>query len=194
MRKALLIIDPINDFFSGGALSVPNGEKIFPAINRMIDYAETEKNNWLIVVCRDSHLKESVECQKYGLHAIRNTWGAELHPDLKIDEDAVITIFKGIVVDELGYSGFGGINADGFSLSEILNKTEIERLYISGVATEVCVKDTVLDALKAGFKVTVLSDAIAPFNIAVGERALYEMRKAGAVIMTAWEVVIRDYR
>jgi nicotinamidase/pyrazinamidase len=97
---------------------------------------------------------------------------------------SAVIITKGQSADRPGYSAFEGSTADGSTLADDLHANAIEHLYVGGIATDYCVKHSVLDARKAGFDVTVLTDAIAGVDVTPGDsaRALEEMRAAGAEV------------
>jgi nicotinamidase/pyrazinamidase len=187
MRSALLLIDVQKDFCPGGASAVPGGDRVVPELNRYVELAEHHK--WPIYASRDWHPEVSEHFLEYGgpwpPHCIQNTPGATFHDDLRLPSSTIV-VSKGQEPDKPGYSAFEGHSADGRSLLEELNARHIEHLYVGGVATDYCVKHSVLDALRAGFRVTVLSDAIAGVDVAADDsrRAIEEMRRAGARFST----------
>ena len=113
------------------------------------------------------------------MHCVQNTRGAEFHPDL-IDDPRINIISKGIDESADGYSGF-----DGTQLAQLLREQDVEEAWVGGLATDYCVKHTVLDALHEGFRVKALADAMRAVNVnpADGARAIAEMREAGAEIV-----------
>jgi len=118
-------------------------------------------------------------------HCVAGTPGAELHWGLdrsKVD----VVLDKGQARDSQGYSAF-----QDTLLEQLLRDRGVDRLYVAGLATDYCVKNTVLDALQAGFEVTVVEDAIRGVEVEPGDsqRALEEMRRAGAVLATTADVV-----
>ena len=112
---------------------------------------------------------------------IRETKGAEFHPALELPRQTTI-ITKGDSADKSGYSAFEGHTADAMPLLADLRKRHIDHLYVGGLATDYCVKHSVLDALKEGLQVTVLEDAIAGVDVEPGDSAaaIAEMLRAGA--------------
>lgn len=176
----LLLVDVQNDFCPGGALPVPEGDRIVPVLNRHIEAAV--RAGIPVFASRDWHPAGHCSFKEQGgpwpVHCVQNTWGAEFHPDLKLPESAEI-LSKGTRVDADSYSAFGGTGLD-----EKLKARGIRRLWIGGLAQDVCVRATVLDARKLGYEVHVLRDATRPVNVRPddGERALREMQEAGAVI------------
>ncbi len=182
-KPALLIVDVQNDFCPGGALPVADGDKVVPVLNRYIERFKTA--DLPIFATRDWHPEKTSHFKAYGglwpPHCIQGTKGAEFRPDLKLPADAVI-VSAGMGPDEDGYSGFQGRDARGVSLADLLRQRGVERLFVGGLATDYCVKHTVLDGLKEGFQVVLLEDAIRGVDIKAGdsERAVAEMVRAGA--------------
>lgn len=180
---ALLIVDVQNDFCPGGALPVADGDRIVPVLNRYIERFKIQQLT--ILATRDWHPQNTSHFSTHGgvwpPHCIRGTEGAEFHPDLLLPEDVVI-VSKGMNADEDSYSGFQGADAEGIPLADLLRRREVKRLFIGGLATDYCVKHTVLDGLKEKFKVVLLEEAIRAVNIKRGdaERAIEEMTRAGA--------------
>jgi nicotinamidase/pyrazinamidase len=184
-RDALVIIDVQNDFCPGGALAVSHGDQVVPALNRYID--KFRRSNLPIIATRDWHPEKTTHFKAYGglwpPHCIQGTQGAEFHADLALPADTVV-VSSGIGPDEEGYSGFEGRDDQGASLADVLRANAVERIFVGGLATDYCVKHTVLDGLKHGFKVTVLKDAIRGVNLKPedSERAIAEMSEAGAEV------------
>lgn len=173
---ALLIVDPQVDFCPGGALAVPEGNAIFPALNRASRILP------LTVASRDWHPAGHASFQAQGgpwpVHCQAGTPGAEFHPDL--DADRIAHVFsKGTDPGQEAYSAF-----DGTGLAGWLREHGVRRLYVGGLATDYCVRASVLDARREGFDVVVLEDAIGAVDVAPGDgdRALAEMRAAGAEV------------
>jgi nicotinamidase/pyrazinamidase len=182
-RSALLIVDVQRDFCPGGALAAPGGDRVVAPLNRYLD--EAAAHGWPVYASRDWHPAVTRHFREYGgewpVHCVEHTPGAEFHPALRLPPTAVI-ISKGQSVDQPGYSAFEGSTADGRALADDLRAKGIEHLYVGGIATDYCVKHSVLDARRAGFDVTVLTDAMAGVDVIPGDsaRALEEMRAAGA--------------
>jgi len=183
LKKALLVVDIQNDFCPGGALGISAGDKIIPVINKYIEIFS--KNKLAIFFSRDWHPKKTVHFKKFGgtwpVHCVENTQGASFHPKLKIPKEAII-LSKGIDPQEDSYSAFEARDACGQSLGNLLKIFGVEEIYIAGLATDYCVKYSALDALKNGFKVKVLKDAIKGVNIkpADSQEALDEITGVGA--------------
>jgi nicotinamidase/pyrazinamidase len=177
-RDALLIVDPQVDFCPGGALPVPEGDHIFPAVNQAAERLP------LVVASRDWHPPNHISFQARGgtwpVHCVAGTPGAEFHRAL--DASLVQKVFsKGTDPDVEAYSAFQGTGLAGW-----LRSNEVDRLFVSGLATDYCVRASVLDALGEGFEVVVLQDAIGAVDVQPGDgdRALAEMQRAGVRLAT----------
>lgn len=184
-KDALILVDVQNDFCPGGALAVKDGDQVVPVLNRYID--QFRKAGLPIFATRDWHPEKTCHFKSGGgpwpPHCIQGSKGAQFHPNLKLPADALI-VSAGMGADEDGYSGFLGINNSGVKLVDLLRQRGVERLFVGGLATDYCVKHTVLDGLKEGFKVVLLKDSIRGVNLTPGdsERAIAEMAEAGAEI------------
>jgi nicotinamidase/pyrazinamidase len=186
-NNALLIIDVQNDFCPDGKLAVPEGDAIVPMLNKYISIFA--RNQWPIFASRDWHPKKSAHFQEFGgqwpEHCVQDTSGAKFHPVLRLPQDAII-LSKGMDPDKDSYSAFQTIDSRGNDFSHLLNSFSIKELFVGGLATDYCVKWSVLDALKFGFKVTLLTDAIKGVDLKPkdSEAAIEEMVKLGAKKMT----------
>lgn len=184
---ALIIVDVQVDFCPGGALPVPDGDKIIPVINEYI--RKFDAAGALIVATRDWHPPNHISFKTQGgtwpPHCIQGTKGAEFHPSLRLPERTTV-ISKATDPTREAYSGFEGTN-----LSEELRRAGVRRVFVAGLATEYCVKNTVLDALKHGFEVFILEDAMRGIDLTPGdvERAIKEMLEGGAKKITLSEIV-----
>ena len=178
--KALLVVDVQNDFCPGGALPAPEGDKVVPVINRLMYIFP------LIIASKDWHPENTVHFDKWPKHCIQGTKGAELHPDLKQDRIDQI-LLKGTMNLEEGYSVFEGINID---LEKFLRDRGVDALYVVGLVTEYCVKETAIDAQKRGFSTYVIKDAVEGVRLKEGdaERAFEEMERAGVRLISSSEV------
>jgi len=176
MAEALIIVDFQNDFTPGGALAVPEGDQIAERVNELAADPRFE----FVIATRDWHPRDHGSFKERGgvwpVHCVQDTEGAELHPAL--DRSQVdLVLDKGQDPDTDGYSGF-----EGTRLEELLRERGIDRLTLVGLATDVCVKNTALDALRAGFEVGVDEQGVRGVEVEQGdsERALGEMQEAGA--------------
>ena len=179
MAQALLIVDFQNDFTADGALAVPDGEAIADRVNELAADPRFD----LVVATRDWHPPGHGSFAEQGgpwpVHCLQDTEGAELYPGL--DRSRVdVVLDKGQDMDTEGYSGF-----DGTRLAELLRERGIDRLTVVGLATDYCVKNTALDALREGFEVEVDSAGVRGVEVHEGDsaRALEEMRDAGAKVL-----------
>jgi len=183
--SALVIIDVQNDFCPGGSLAVAEGDAVVPVINQYA--AAFAAAGCLVVADRDWHPAETTHFIQNGgawpPHCVQGTPGAEYHPELRFPAGTV-HIRKGMGANEDAYSGFEGRDDHGTLLEAILKQRSVSTIYVGGLATDYCVRATVLDGLKAGFKVVVIGDGCRAVNIQPtdGERALAEMTAAGATL------------
>ena len=188
-KKALLVVDIQNDFCPGGALGVKDGDKIIPIVNRYIDLFII--NELPVFFSRDWHPEDTIHFKARGgqwpPHCIQNTSGAEFHPDLHIPGQAII-ISKGANPDQDGYSAFDARNAEQIPFLELLRTMAIKELYLAGIATDYCVRESSLDALKQGFSVTVLTDAIKAVAEEAAKRAIDEIVARNGRLKTFQEV------
>lgn len=182
-----MVVDVQNDFCPGGALAVPEGDKIIPALNKYINYFS--KNKLPIFASRDWHPKKSKHFKKFGgvwpVHCVQGTRGAEFHPRLKLPKEAII-ISKGMQPEKDSYSAFQAQDSNGMDFLALLKYLGVQELYIGGLATDYCVKFSTLGALKNGFKAGLLMDAIQGVNLKPKDssEAIEQMLKTGAKIAT----------
>jgi nicotinamidase/pyrazinamidase len=176
--RALVIVDFQNDFCPGGALAVPDGDAIAPRLNDLAGSGEYD----VVVATRDWHPPDHGSFAEHGgpwpVHCVAGTPGAELHNALDPTPIDVV-IDKGQDRETEGYSGF-----EGTELARILRDRGVDHVTVAGLATDYCVKNTALDALREGFNVTVDSTATRGVEVEPGdsERALEEVRAAGASV------------
>jgi nicotinamidase/pyrazinamidase len=190
---ALVVVDLQNDFADpSGSLYVREGEVVIPVANGEIALAEGAGS--LIVYTQDWHPPSTPHFQKDGgiwpVHCVKETWGAELHPTLDVPEGTAI-VRKGSNGED-GYSGFtmrdpvSGADVPTM-LEPLLDTAGVEDVVVVGLATDYCVKATAIDAVRLGFRTTVLTDAIAAVDVnpGDGQKALDEMAAAGVVLQSA---------
>ncbi len=178
--KALLVVDVQNDFCPGGALAVPNGDKVVPVINALMDHLP------LVVASKDWHPLRSMHFTRWPVHCVHNTPGADFHPG--IESVKIKQVFlKGTKDKDDGYSAFEATNVD---LTSYLRERSVTELYVAGLATDYCVKASAVDAVKHGFKTFVITDAVAAVNVRPGdgEEALEELKKAGVSLIRSEDV------
>ncbi|MEA2024857.1 MAG: isochorismatase family protein [Actinomycetota bacterium] len=185
---ALIVVDVQNDFADpDGSLYVAGGEETIPFINEQI--AAASESGATIVYTRDWHPESTPHFAKDGgiwpVHCVGETWGSEFHPDLMVTGGEVKKGTSG----EDGYSGFtvrdpetGTESSTG--LQDLLSDDGITDVIVLGLATDYCVKETALDAVRLGFSTTLLADGVQSVNLSPGDgtRAIAEMVVAGVVV------------
>jgi len=185
-HAALLVTDMQVDFCPGGSLAVAQGDAIIPVINHYIELFQ--QKGLPVYATRDWHPAETSHFSQFGgkwpPHCVQGTPGAEFHPALQLPEDVII-VSKGTDPHRDDYSPFQVIVADGHTFADHLKAAGTTHLYFCGIATDFCIKWAALDALRAGFEVTVLRDAVKGIDLIAGdsERALEEIRQAGGELV-----------
>ena len=189
-RTALVVVDLQNDFADpAGSLSVPGGEAIIPIVNEAVRTARD--GGAMVVATQDWHPESTPHFARDGgiwpVHCVGGTWGAELHPAFELPADAP-RVRKGTTGED-GYSGFTMRDPESgeetaTELDSLLRAGGVERVVVCGLATDYCVKATALDAVRLGFEVTLLDDAVAAVNLVDGDgdRALAELQEAGVTL------------
>ena len=182
-KAALVVVDVQNDFCPGGSLAVAEGDRVALALNRYI--TRFAAAGLPIIATRDWHPAQTSHFKDFGgiwpVHCVQNTLGAEFHPLLQLGSGAIV-VSKGTAANVDSYSGFDAVDAHGTALATLLREHGIEQIFVGGLATDYCVKQTVLDGVTQGFAVVLLMDAVRGVDLAPGDsaRALEEMRHAGA--------------
>jgi nicotinamidase/pyrazinamidase len=175
--EALIMVDVQNDFCPGGALAVSDGDAVVPVLNALADKAD------LVIATRDWHPPDHSsfvsEGGQWPVHCVRDTPGAQLHPDLDPGEGALI-VDKGQTRDGDGYSGF-----EDTGLQDTLRERGVDTVHVGGLALDYCVRATALDARRAGLRVVLHRGATRAVEAAPGdgERALAELAQAGVTIV-----------
>ncbi len=185
---ALIVVDVQNDFGDpAGGLYVRGGEEVVPVLNEEI--AAATEAGAAVLYTQDWHPASTPHFAKDGgvwpVHCVQESWGAELHPGLSVVGPVVRKGSHG----EDGYSGFtmrdpttgATVPTD---LEASLRARDVRRVVVAGLATDYCVKETVLDALRLAFPTLVLSAAIRAVDLADGDgaRAIEAMVGAGATL------------
>jgi nicotinamidase/pyrazinamidase len=173
---ALIAVDVQNDFCPGGALPIERGDAVVPVLNRWM--AAAAAAGVPIYASRDWHPNRHLSFVEAGgrwpTHCVQDTEGARFHPALRLPESAVV-VTKGVRFDRDQYSVFHETG-----LATELRARRVKRVWVGGLAQDVCVRATVLDALREGFDVVVIADGTRPVTAAGGDEANEEMRRAGA--------------
>jgi nicotinamidase/pyrazinamidase len=184
-RTALLVVDVQNDFADpAGSLYVRGGEEVVAVINPEIERARSAGSS--IFYTQDWHPEDTPHFSKDGgvwpVHCVMGTWGAELRPDLEVQGEVIRKGSGG----EDGYSGFSvrhpvSGERESTPLETLLEARGVESVVIAGLTTDYCVKETALDALRRGYRTTVLTRAIRAVDVQPGdgERALAEIEERG---------------
>ena len=175
---ALLIIDVQRDFLAGGALAVPAAETVIAPLNSSI--AQFIAARLPVFATRDWHPPDHCSFRTQGgdwpVHCVAGTPGAQFSAVLDLPADTQV-ISKATLGDTDSYSGFSGTN-----LHQQLQRLGVRRLFVGGLATDYCVRHTVLDARRLGYGVILLLDAMRPVDVRIGdgERAIAAMLAAAA--------------
>jgi nicotinamidase/pyrazinamidase len=194
---ALIVVDVQNDFCPGGALPVPEGDRVVPVLNEYI--RKMQSAGGLVLASRDWHPAKTSHFKEYGglwpPHCIQGTRGAAFHPDLRLPQDVptVSLVSKGMEPEQAdAYSAFQAVTPAGIPLADALRRQGVTHVYVGGLATDYCVKATVLDALQAGFAVTLLLDASRGVNVRPhdSEEAIEAMVRAGADCATLERIAV----
>ena len=192
-NSALVVVDMLYDFIDG-SLACQNADQAVKETLKFID-AQTKGqggedheilDTFPILFIRDHHPADHSSFKEQGgiwpSHCVAGTRGGEIHEELQPYACEELTFDKGCNKEKEQYSGFEGENEAGQSLGEILELLDTEEVYVCGIATEYCVRNTCEDLLKAGFKVRLLKDCIAYVDHDGHLKALEEMAQEGISI------------
>jgi len=183
-HSALLLVDPQNDFFPGGAMGMPEGTNLVPVINAYIKHFSQQ--GWPILATRDWHPPNHFSFTEQGgpwpTHCVQGSRGAQFHSDL-VMPPGMMVISKGIDPKKDARSGF-----EGSSLADRLEDLNVKTVFILGPATQDCLKHTALDACHLGLQVVVLEDATG--TIRHSADGISEISQAGALRATASDLGI----
>lgn len=181
MNSALVVVDLQRDFLDGGVVPCPGSSALLPRVSELA--ARARARGVACIFTRDWHPSEHSSFRHndgpWAVHCVEGTPGAEFPPELVLPAGSIV-IDKGVDASAPGYSGFEGTDLDAR-----LRVLGVDKLAVCGVATEHCVRATVLDALAAGFEVSVLIDLVRPVKVADGEQALVTMQKRGAHLVAS---------
>ena len=187
---ALVVVDMLYDFIDG-SLACQNADEAVRETLGFIDKMTRDQGTddseilgtYPILFICDHHPADHSSFKEFGgiwpSHCVQGTRGGSIHKELAPYANEELTFYKGTEAGKEQYSGFEGINSAGQSLAEILELLDIKDVYVGGIATEYCVRNTCEDLLKAGFKVNLLKNAIAYVDRAGHEKALDEMQQEG---------------
>lgn len=188
-ETALIVVDMQNDFADPkGSLYVRGGEEVVPLVNREIELARAAGAT--VVYTQDWHPEHTPHFARDGgiwpVHCVQGTWGAELHPQLEVEGEVVRKGAGG----EDGYSGFSTRHPETgeerpTELEDLLRRRGIRKVVVAGLATDYCVKETVIDAAERGFEVALLSEAVRAVELEPGDaqRAMDDIGAAGATVI-----------
>ncbi len=183
-NSALVVVDMQEDFCEGGSLPVAGCRKIVSKINKYVEYFRGA--GLTIVATRDWHPPNHVSFRERGgpwpPHCVAGSEGARFVKELKLPEDTVV-VSKATEPDTEAYSAFTLT-----PLHYILSMRGVRRLFVVGVATDYCVKETAMEALKLGYEVVVLTDAIAGVSEETSREALNELVSKGAILAVEEDV------
>ena len=192
-NNALVVVDMLYDFIDG-SLACLNADAAVKATLRYIDSQTKGQggeeheilDTFPILFVRDHHPADHSSFMEYGgtwpAHCVAGTRGAEIHDELKPYAREELTFDKGCDKAVEQYSGFEGVNTAGQSLGEILELMDTSDVYVCGIATEFCVRNTCEDLLKAGFRVHLLKECIAYVDHQGHQKAVEEMAAKGISI------------
>ena len=185
-KDALIVVDLQRDFLPGGALAVPAGDAVVEPLNRCVE--SFQRAGRPVFFSRDWHPVRHCSFREQGgpwpVHCVVGSAGAQFAPGLRIPKDASI-VSKATAPDRDAYSAFQDTD-----LAERLRAAGVTRVLVGGLATDYCVRATVLDARASGFEAVVLTDAVRAVDVKAGDggRALDEMRARGASLFASTDL------
>ncbi len=176
---ALLVVDVQNDFCPGGALAIEEGDEVVPVLNHWL--AAAAKADIPVFASRDWHPAGHISFESRGgpwpPHCLQDSEGARFHPELQLPED-VIKVTKGVRFDQDQYSAF-----DQTGLADELAARDVSRVWVGGLALDVCVQATAREARSHGFEVMLIESATRPVSAADGEAAIRRLREKGVEVL-----------
>ncbi|MEU3194233.1 isochorismatase family protein [Streptomyces sp. NPDC006992] len=185
MHRALIVVDVQNDFCEGGSLAVAGGADVAAAITDLVGDASAGYRH--VVATRDAHIDPGEHFSadpdyrhSWPPHCVAGTEGVGFHPNFTpaVASGAIEAVFdKG--AHTAAYSGFEGADENGVQLADWLRRRQVTEVDVVGIATDHCVRETALDAARAGFRTQVLLDLTAGVAEETVQRALYELREGG---------------
>ncbi len=175
MKKAIIVVDMINDFVTG-KLGGVRARKIVPNVAALLKKAR--KQGIPVIYLRDSHTAADKEMSIWGQHAMKGTQGSEIIPELKPEKTDT-------VIEKKWYSGFVDTG-----LPEILKEIGADTLIFTGVSTDICVQNNVADAYFSGYKTIVPSDCTASIDEGSYEQSLKYMKNIYGTEITTSDIVL----
>ncbi|MHB1005944.1 MAG: nicotinamidase [Chloroflexota bacterium] len=192
MGDALIVVDVQNDFCPGGTLAVAGGDQVVAPLN---EYARRFFGaDRPVFASRDWHPPVTKHFAAYGgawpPHCVQGTEGALFHPDLALPNGSVV-VTKGADPEVDAYSVFQATDDHGTPFPDLLRALGVNRVFVGGLATDYCVRATVLDAVRHGIRAVLLADAVRGVDVRPGdtERAIVDMLDAGAEVTTLAKIV-----
>lgn len=191
--SALVVVDMLYDFIDG-SLACQNAEETVKATLKFIEKKTNGQggeeheilDTFPILFIRDHHPADHSSFKEFGgiwpAHCVAGTHGGDIHKDLLPYASEELTFNKGCDNATEQYSGFEGLNTAEQSLGEVLELLDISDVYVCGIATEYCVRNTCEDLQKAGFKVHLLSECLAYVDAEGHKKALEEMSRNGIIV------------
>lgn len=194
MRKAILIVGVQNDFCTGGAREVPGGERVAAPLSCVA--SAIDHGDGLIVVSREWHSDRSHYFEGQGgalsPYCVAGTPGAALHRDLSVSRRARV-VYRSSDPEE-GASAFRSCDRCGLSLRDLLETMGTEEIFLGGLPVETAIRSTALEALRLGFRLTIIQDGVAAVEPRKGREILGDLRLAGARVMGSGEAILSLYR
>lgn len=192
-NSALVVVDMLYDFIDGSLACINAEQAVAKTVEFINAHTEGESEDdseitgtFPILFIRDHHPTDHSSFKEYGgiwpAHCVAGTHGGEIHKDLLPYACEELTFDKGCCISVEQYSGFEGENGAGQSLGEVLELLDITDVFVAGIATEYCVRNTCEDLLKAGFKIHLLKNCLAYVDEDGHHKALKEMKEEGIQI------------
>ncbi|AKU92257.1 Nicotinamidase [Vulgatibacter incomptus] len=195
MHKALLVVGVQNDFCPGGSMAVPGGDRVaapLSALGSAVDHAGD-----LVIASREWHRESSAFFDTNGgtvsPYCVAGTEGAAFPRDLNLSR-RTRQVFRSLDPVENGSSAFLAVDRSGARLSELLRSAGVTELFLGGLPLEQTIRETAMDGLRRGFGVTVIMDCVASRNPQEGREVLFQLRLAGAAVMSSGEAILSLYR
>lgn len=191
MRRGMLLVGVQNDFCPGGARPTSRGGAVIGPLSCLANTVDHSGGG--IVVVREWQSPHSPWFdQGRPAYCVAGTPGASFHQDLHLSS-RTRQVFRSADPEEVGPSAFRAIDRSGRPLIHLLREMEIDSLFLGGSAMEREIRHTALDALRQGFRVTVVQDGVASLDERQGQDVLTELRLAGVEIMSSGQAIMALY-